>query len=373
MGRNVLIAEHAAKTDEHTLLVGRSHLDEGINILMPALSNWEGNALVYDPTGKAWSTTWRDRAANLGQKVRKFDLGRAAERGIVPFNPLLEVRVGTKHEQHDSRFIADILFDPSGFHQRPGLEEHGEQAFSLLWKSIVHVCREAHAKGQVPQISDVAAHLTRPDEKSIYSVLNEHSDLYDLNFQMGSLYRMPMQTPEALSNILSMARAAIGNYMPRNDALSAEQMANWSISDLVGEDRGPSTIYLTGNSGEIGGRGHDVSITSIMIIALVISRLTETWAYKSAPPAPKENFLLFLNEFPTLGPMKIIEDAFAYMHHFGVKAILTAWGTEEIESLYGPRSNVLGECNIFVPGFNDIMNEWGEKIAETEENEAVNA
>ena len=124
--------------NQHILCFAPTRSGKGVCLVIPTLLTWMKSCVVTDMKGELWALTsgWRQKYA--GQKVLRFE---PASPESVKWNPLDEIRLGTKYETGDIQNLATLLADPNG----KGLEELGSSAHflnlcrSLLTGLITHV------------------------------------------------------------------------------------------------------------------------------------------------------------------------------------------------------------------------------------------
>ena len=98
---------------EHVLTFAPTRSGKGVGLVLPTLLSWPGSVICYDIKGENWALTSGWRKHHGGNVVIIFE-PTAADGSSAAFNPLEEIRLGTKAEVADAQNIATILVDPDG-------------------------------------------------------------------------------------------------------------------------------------------------------------------------------------------------------------------------------------------------------------------
>ena len=322
----------AIESPQHTLYMAEMRSGTGVGFVYPSLLTWKGSAVVHDPKGHAWALTAGYRERELGHRVFRFEPASVDTRRMSAFNPLAEMRIRTEFEKGDIHQLAGLLIDPTGEHLH--VDQWAKRAFATLVNVLTHICRKARDERKTPQPADVIDFLTaRKWWKTV-------GPMVDCN---GAVAGSPPDSTK--SSIIGAMLSYLSIY--RDPIVSANTgRSDWTMADLEDGDN-PVTVYIVARRED----AERMRRISSMVIQMIIRRLTSVLHRDGHPIVVRDpRFLLLLDEFPSLGRMPLVEEALAYMHRYGSKAILTAGGTEEIEAVYGKGEMVLSNCHVRVCG-----------------------
>ena len=348
---------------EHVLAFAPTRSGKGVGLVLPTLLTWEHSAIVHDPKGEAWALSAGFRNQELGQKVFNFDPAAADSSKVSAFNPLAEVRLGTKFEVGDAQNLANILADPMG----EGLKDHwAKTSQALLVGLILHVCYHSRNElGRPARFSDMVEFLTAPDEQpQSYGVPQQQQQQQEGGLQkrltMMRDYKHLPEGPHATvageaqsmldkdererASVASTAISFLTLY--RDPAIAGNTgRSDWTISDLMDGDT-PATAYLVVRPSD----AERLRPLIRLIMTQIVRRLTGQMGFKGgrSVAAYKHRLLLLLDEFTALKKLTVIEEALAYMAGYGIKAYLIVQDIQQLEAVYGKEEMVLSNCHIKV-------------------------
>ncbi|MDD2462817.1 MAG: IncP-type conjugal transfer protein TraG [Desulfobulbus sp.] len=348
---------------EHVMAIAPTRSGKGVGIIIPTLLTWPNSVIVTDIKGENWGITAGYRKRALKNRVMKFD-PTASDGSSVKYNPLEEIRMGTRNEVRDAQNIADILVDPQGTGQ---LDHWAKTGHALLVGTILHIlyAREIRSKN----LTSVASFLSDPNrgiDQTIASMLTAKHDPELNNSWLDMTGRKTATHPvvaaaarELLnksdnerSGVLSTAMSFLGLY--RDPIVAANTCSSeFKISDLMYHDD-PVSLYLVVPPS-------DLSRTRPlmrMIINQIGRTLTESLEFKEGKPvaAYQHRLLLLLDEFPALGRLDFFESALAFIAGYGMKALLVVQSLNQLKKTYGPHNSIMDNCHIrivFTPNDND--------------------
>ncbi|MBU3919332.1 MAG: IncP-type conjugal transfer protein TraG, partial [Alphaproteobacteria bacterium] len=320
---------------EHVIAFAPTRSGKGVGLVVPTLLSWTGNTIVHDIKGENWHLTskWR---STFSKCIRFDPTSLTSDR----FNPLLEVRLGTR-EVRDVQNIADILVDPEGALER---RSHWDKtAHSLLVGTILHVLYTGPDKtlaGVASLLSDpsrpiddtledmmTANHLGTPDAPLTHPVVAEVAR------------ELMNKSVNEKSSVISTAISFLGLY--RDPVIQrATSASDWRLDDLL-PGAAPASLYLIVPPS-------DLSRTKPLmrlVLNQIARRLCED--LPAAGAAPRQT-LLMLDEFPALGRLDFFETALAFMAGYQVRAFLIAQSLNQVEKAYGDKNAILDNCHVKV-------------------------
>lgn len=114
-------------------LIAPTRAGKGVGVIVPTLLNWESSSIITDLKGENYSLTAGYREKVLKHKILKFS---PHSQNSCSYNPLAQIRLGTRFEYADTQIIADILTDPG---ENVAKSHWVTQATALLTCIILHV------------------------------------------------------------------------------------------------------------------------------------------------------------------------------------------------------------------------------------------
>lgn len=354
---------------EHIAAIAPTRSGKGLSLVIPTLLSWPHSVVVNDMKGELWALTAGWRREQVGP-VLKFD--PAAADGSVAFNPLEEVRVGTRHEVGDVQNLVTIVVDPDG----KGLVDHwAKTSHALLTGVILHLLYQKRARQTVATLADVAMALSEPHRpvEQLYDEMlaNRHDQahLYDpaqmLHPVVAAAARDMLNRPvEERGSVLSSAMSYLSLY---RDPLVAANTArsDFRIRDLMDHDA-PVSLYLVVRPADKD-RLKPLMRLVINQIVRVLVRDELTFAH-GQPVAPhRHRLLLMLDEFPSYGKLEVFQEALAYIAGYGIKAYLIMQDVAQLWGAYGHDESILSNCHVrvaFAPNKIETA-EWLSKMVGT--------
>lgn len=351
---------------EHAIALAPTRSGKGVGIVLPTLLTWPHSALILDPKAENWALT-SGRRAQLGHRVFCFN---PASMTSHRFNPLAEVRTGTEYEIADVQLLAVTLVNPTGAEVSGASEHFNTTAAALLAAAILHcLYRFRNERGGAPTLADLALELGHPERtpeatlEGWMSYRHLPSGTHPLVASEARSQMSRMATPEG-SGVWSTARRPLALFL--DPVVSAVTSASdFSLEDLVANDV-PTSIYLSVPAAEFS----RLKPLLRLFINLALRRLTRELDFVdgAAQPRGQHRVLMLLDEFPTLGKIKQLEEALAYMSGFGVKALLIAQTYNQVVEAYGRHESVLANCHVkvaYAPGDMDTAKLLSSMAGET--------
>jgi type IV secretion system protein VirD4 len=330
---------------------------------------------VLDRKGENYAITagWRQKHAN--NVILRFD---PAEPEIgCSWNPLSEIRFGTRYQVSDAQNIALMVIDDDG----KGIagDHFRSAAYELLVGLILHALYKANHIGRIPGLYDCAHMLTGVgdfavheqgadmsdesdgDPRALSGLFNEMRDI-DLVRTVGSTEEARIAADEAqrsiqgvgrrmgqtpareLGSIISTANNALSLY---RDPIVGENTtrSDFKVSDLMNHERPVSLYFITTPRNADRMR----PLARLLLTQIVLS-LADRMEFSEgrSKAMHKHRLLLMLDEFPTLGKLEVFESALAYIAGYGMKAYII---TQDVQQLYKGYSNyesIISNCHVRV-------------------------
>jgi type IV secretion system protein VirD4 len=352
---------------EHVLTYAPTRSGKGVGLVIPTLLSWPHSAIIADLKGELWELTagWRQRHAK--NKVLRFE--PAASEGSVRWNPLDEVRLGTKHEVADVQNLATILVDPDG----RGLESHWQKTSqALLVGVMLHALYTARNEGTSTSLPAVDMMLADP-QRPIAELWKDMTTYGHVNGQVhpvvGAAARDMMDRPEEeAGSVLSSAKSYLALY---RDPLVAHNVSasEFRIRDLM-HDASPVSLYLVTKPNEKARLRPLIRVFVAMAMRLLTDTiavqretiapsgfmgLLERLGIRSTPPqlttksTYQHRLLGMLDEFPSLGKLEIFQESLAFMAGYGLKFYLICQDINQLRSRetgYGADEAISSNCHI---------------------------
>lgn len=338
---------------EHVMAIAPPRTGKGVGIIIPTLLTWPHSTIVTDIKGENWAITAGYRQRALKNRVLKFD-PTSADGSSVKYNPLEEIRLGTRNEVRDAQNIADILVDPQGTGQ---LDHWAKTGHALLVGTILHILYSREVRGK--DLASVASFLSDPArsiEQTIVSMLTAKHDpelkhgWVDMSGRQTATHPVVAAAARELLNksdnersgVLSTAMSFLGLY--RDPIVSANtSRSEFRIRDLMHHDD-PVSLYLVVPPS-------DLSRTRPllrMIINQVGRTLTESLEFRDGKPVVgyRHRLLLLLDEFPAFGRLDFFESALAYIAGYGMKVLLIAQSLNQLRKAYGMSNSIMDNCHV---------------------------
>lgn len=374
----------------HIIAFAPTRSGKGVGLVLPTLlGGWKDSVVVHDIKGENYALTSGYRR-KIGNKVFKFNPGFATENDDdmnrneaqnCHFNPLEEIRVGTKFEVKDVMNIATMIVDPDG----KGLNDHWQKTgFALLVSVILHVLYTQPDK----TMRGVSAYLNDPELSNMdvafermMRIEHDPAGKFQWKDQRGNSTRVHPVIAQSAREMLNKAdNEKSGVISTMNSFLSLYRdpiVAGWTefsdfrIVDLQDADD-PVSLYLV-TSPEDKNR---LKPLIRLILNQIASRFTaeNRLAQKGnrITCIGKHRLLLLLDEFPSLGKLDAFKDGIGFLAGYNVKLMLIAQSKSQLEDEthgYGKAggTTIIENCGvrvIYAPNNIDTA-EWVSKMLGT--------
>ena len=317
---------------EHVACYAPTRSGKGVGLVIPNALLYEASLVCLDVKKENYAATAGARAL-AGQRVFLFDPldpeGRTAR-----YNPFSYVRRGTLDAFDDVQRIAQMLF--------PHVQ--GDQAF---WQDSARSAFTGAAAflAETPElpltIGEVLRLLTRDDGPTYAMGRIEARRIEGQPYTeatVSALSDFLRGSPDLVNSIRKSVTAKLSLWFnPRIDAATAE-----SDFDLRTLRRSLHAIYV--------GVSPDNIARLRPLLALFFQQLVDL-TVRTLPqfdPKAKHQMLVLLDEFPLLGPMPVLADAFAFVAGYGMRLMLVMQSKAQLRdpALYGPdkAAAILDNC-----------------------------
>lgn len=342
--------------NRHAMVISPTRGGKGVGLVTPTALSWPESILFMDIKGEIYGLTAGYRKNVLKQTVIKFDPASAS--GSAYFNPLDEIRLGTKDEIKDCINIVQALSRPDGS-DKP--DHWRDLAASLIESVVMHlmylqkgdasfadvlnfIFGEISIRSRLWEMTK-CQHGTMPELKAF---LEEAYGVKDgvHPFVKKKAYAALQKDDREFAGIVSTAEELLKDFY--DPILSKNtSMSSFSIHDLMNQEK-PVSLYLVVPPSDLARMAKFFRL----IVVLIYQRLTEKMEFRDGRPAPtyKHKLLLLLDEFPALGRISELEKALGYIAGYGLRAFIIIQGLNQLFAphMYGRNTSIIDNCHIRV-------------------------
>ena len=358
---------------EHQLIVAPTGSGKGVSNVIATALTCKDSMVIYDLKKEIWAMTSAYRKSYLESMVLLFEPTNV-DNTATCWNPLEEMRIietveelnSKKHKMpdgttivkslctQDAQTIAEAVVDDTG----KGVSgNHFESAaLDLLTALILHSRYKAARKNLIASLPTVLNDLDDPDREDMGDLWEEMMNYG--HFPDGSTHPVVATTARSMANkadkelsgIISSATIKMSLY---RDPIVAANIAKseFRIHDLMNHDK-PVSLYIhTPPSDATRLR----PITRLLLTLICKRQATEVFFEKGREvPLYKHKLKMLIDEFPTLGKLKVIESSLAFLRGFGISLILYIQDFTQLrsEDAYGRNESIVGNCKhriVFTP------------------------
>ncbi|BAU94183.1 MULTISPECIES: type IV secretory system conjugative DNA transfer family protein [Hyphomicrobiales] len=321
---------------EHVACYAPTRSGKGVGLVIPNCLLYESTLVCLDVKKENWAATAGIRAA-AGQKVFLFD-PLAPDGRTARYNPFSYVRRGTIDAFEDIQRIAQMVFP----------HVSGDQQF---WTDSARSAFTG-AAGFLAETPDMP--LTFGEVLRLLSSVDGAQSMLErieARRQQGKPYTEA--TVKALEDYLKGSADLVNSirktitarlslwFNPRIDAATAE-----SDFDLRELRASLHAIYIGVTPDNIARLRPLLALFFQQLVDLTIRTLPQH------DPRAKHQVLMLLDEFPLLGPMPVLADAFAYVAGYNIRLMLIMQSKAQLRDrdLYGPdkAEAILDNCGLEV-------------------------
>lgn len=321
---------------EHVACYAPTRSGKGVGLVIPNCLLYEASLVCLDVKRENWQATAGIKAAS-GQKVHLFD-PLSPDGKTARYNPFTYVRRGTMDAFDDIQRIAQMVFPHSGGDQAFWTDS-ARSAFTGTAAFLSETPEMPLTMGQVLRLlsgDDGAVLMQRSIEA------RRHARKPYTEATVKALEDYLRGSADLVNSIRKTVTARLSLwYNPRIDAATSE-----SDFDLRHLRRSLHAIYI--------GVSPDNIARLRPLLALFFQQLVDVHV-RTLPqhdPEAKHQVLLLLDEFPLLGPMPVLADAFAHIAGYNVRLMLVMQSKAQLRDrdLYGPdgASAILDNCGLEV-------------------------
>ena len=343
---------------EHVACYAPTRSGKGVGLVIPNCLLYEASLICLDVKKENWAASAGIRA-RAGQRVYLFDPlspdGRTAR-----YNPLTYVRRGTIDAIDDIQRIAGMLFP----------EEQGNGKFfadSARSAFIGATAYLAETEGSNFSLGSVLRLFTRT------AAAAEMLDAMGERAAQGKPYSEPCMTAledylsgnaDTVADIRKTVTSKLNLWInPRIDAATSE--SDFDLRDLR---RHLCAIYVGVTPDNIARLQPLLSLFFQQFVDLTVQVLPQF------DPKAKHQVLMLLDEFPLLGPMPVLANAFSYVAGYNIRMMLVMQSKAQLRdpALYGPdkATAILDNCGVEVV-FGTKNNELAKELSDRLGNDTV--
>jgi len=321
---------------EHVACYAPTRSGKGVGLVIPNALLYEASLVCLDVKKETWAATAGIRAA-AGQTVVLFD-PLAPDGRTARYNPFTYVRRGTIDAFEDIQRIAQMVF-PHVSGDQQFWTDAARSAFTGAAGFLAETPELPLTFGEVlrllSSVDGARAMIERIEARRQRGAPYTEATVKALeDYLKGS--------PDLVNSIRKTVTARLSLWFnPRIDAATAE-----SDFDLRALRTALHAVYI--------GVSPDNIARLRPLLALFFQQLVDV-TVRTLPqhdPAARHQVLVLLDEFPLLGPMPVLADAFAYVAGYGMRLMLIMQSKAQLRDrdLYGPdkAEAILDNCGLEV-------------------------
>ena len=338
---------------EHVACYAPTRSGKGVGLVIPNCLLYEASLVCLDVKKENWAATAGIRAA-AGQKVFLFD-PLAPDGRTARYNPLGYVRRGTLDAFDDIQRIAQMLFP----------HEDGPQAFWTDSARSAFVGATAFI-AETPElpltIGEVLRLLSRADGSAYLMGHIEARRVAGRPYTEATVKALEDYLRGSADTVAGIRKTMTAKlslwFNPRIDAATSTN--DFDLRELR---HTLHAVYV--------GVSPDNIARLRPLLALFFQQLVDL-TVRTLPqfdPKARHQVLVLLDEFPLLGPMPVLADAFAFVAGYGMRLMLVMQSKAQIRdpALYGPdkATSMLDNCGVevvFGAKGNELAKELSERL-----------
>lgn len=341
--------------DRHIFIVAGSRAGKGVSMIIPNLLSWQGGIVCIDPKGENASITAMRRGSAsaakgtgtsvrqfIGQKVAILDpmntVKGPAKKYRVAYDPLHDVAVGSDDEGAQILAITESIVIAESGNESHWTESAGTILAGII-EAVVHLepperrtlayCRKIYQQG----MDKLPHYLRQLPETPAGLALDALTILEDAGAEeAGSFSTTLNRQLRFLTDPRMQRHMSAGSF-----SLTKAVRENWSVYICLP----PSHISRMKRW------------LRLLVRTALEAKMTSSFDHEGVQS------LFLLDEFHSLGNIKVIEDSAAYMAGYGIKLVPIIQNIGQIKELY--RANwetFLGNAGAIIAwGLNDLETE----------------
>jgi len=321
---------------EHVACYAPTRSGKGVGLVIPNCLLYESSLVCLDVKKENWAATAGIREA-CGQKVFLFD-PLAPDGRTARYNPFSYVRRGTIDAFEDIQRIAQMVF-PHVSGDQQFWTDSARSAFTGAAGFLAETPELPLTFGEVlrllSSVDGAASMIERIEAR------RQHGKPYT-EATVKALEDYLKGSADLVNSIRKTITARLSLWFnPRIDAATAE-----SDFDLRELRRSLHAIYIGVTPDNIARLRPLLALFFQQLVDLTVRTLPQH------DPEAKHQVLVLLDEFPLLGPMPVLADAFAYVAGYNMRMMLIMQSKAQLRDrdLYGPdkAEAILDNCGLEV-------------------------
>lgn len=308
----------------HVLTCARNGSGKGVGVVIPALLEYPGSAVVLDIKGENYAVTARARRA-MGHAV--FLVDPFGVTGDVPFgfNPLDRLDLSDPDLVSKASNLVEMIVVADG--AQDGNSAHfNESSKDLIRGLLVYVCSLSdptrRTLGEVRRILTLPM-STQDGRESFVGHLSDMSADPSLAFGLparsANSFLAKATTPEG-SGVLSTAQRHT-SFLDDPRIAAALAQSDFAFDELKAK---AMTVYVVMPPATLAAQSRFMRI----LVDAAYAAITAT------PGAPQYNVLFLLDEFSQLGRMEAIEKAMSLVRGYGARFWIVIQGLDQLKGVY---------------------------------------
>lgn len=315
-------------------------------VLLNVLSGADESVIVYDVRGDVYSHSagWRRRQGN---RVLKWDMLAEADTGAVRWNPLAEVRLGSRHEFGDVANIIEMVADPSG----EGLDnpkDHFPPVAAAFLNGLALFCLyEARARGRQGSFGDVRHAMSDPGRlpDALYQAMVQNrvgagGTRHDVIARAGAaqLARPDRERASVLSTCTRMLR-----LWDDPEVVRCTEVSDFRLRDIM-DGPTPAALYI------MPGEAHALRLRPLfrLFMSMLAKYVLDGDFTGSTSKAHKYRARLLWDEFPEAKKMDAFVDSMARLGGAGLRVVVFVQDHQQIVREYGREEPITGHSHLIL-------------------------
>lgn len=307
--------------EQHVGLYAPTGSGKGVSVVTPNALLWDGSLVVFDPKKDIYRLTSGIRAF-CHQEVHLFDPldqdGRTTR-----YNPFTYVKRGTAAAFDDIQRIGQVLFPNVA-----GDEEFWRASARSAFNGVAALLAES--PGLPFTIGEVYRILTRGDGPLYLKRTIEAANRDKRPFSPAVISALSDYLAGSENLVNSVRRSVTARLEIWNNPLidRATAASDFDLRDLR---KRLMAIYV--------GVSPDNVERLRPLLTLFFQQLLDITAQQGEPrfnPLLRRRLLILLDEFPILGRMEKIAEAFAWVRSYGVRFLMVIQSKAQLRAAYGP-------------------------------------
>ena len=303
-GRGLILGRHRGRfvrygESAHVLTFASSGSGKGVGSIVPNLLDYTGSVICIDPKGENAAIAAR-RRREMGQAVFVLDPWGLSGQGGARFNPLAWLTPESPDLAEDAMMLAEALA-PDG--ENTDESHWNEEARALLTGLLLHVAlNEAEGDRHLGKLREFL-NLGGEDFRALLQHMAASKAAGGL--VAAAANRMASKAEKEASSVLSTAQRHT-HFLDGGRMRTVLEASDFDLLDLK---RRPMTVFLVLPAERLATHGRWLR----MVVSLALTAMARV------PGRPAEPVLFLLDEFASLGHLKMIESAMGLMRGYGLK------------------------------------------------------